>query len=105
VKLKIAEFIVQNEFFMSERELCRLPSVFHMSVQMTMSELEARNDAREWKRYYFAKNPVFTHRDFMTTIISRGRTRATANNLLALHLTSGRLCSGGIPACFGKRRM
>jgi len=40
---------------------------------------------------YFAKNPVFTHSDFMTAIMSRGRTRATANNLLALHLASGRL--------------
>jgi DNA-binding GntR family transcriptional regulator len=43
VKLKIAEFVVQNEFSMSERELSRLLGVSHMSVNRTMRELEAMN--------------------------------------------------------------
>lgn len=40
---------------------------------------------------FFSENPVFSHRDFLAAIAGRGRTRATANNLLALHLASGRL--------------
>lgn len=40
---------------------------------------------------FFAKNPVFSHGDFLAALSARGRTKATANNLLALHLASGRL--------------
>lgn len=40
---------------------------------------------------FFAKNPVFRHEDFLAASAARGRTKATANNLLALHLASGRL--------------
>ena len=40
---------------------------------------------------FFATNPVFSHGDFLAVLAARGRTRATANNLLALHLASGRL--------------
>ena len=40
---------------------------------------------------FFAKNPVFSHGDFLASLAARGRTRSTANNLLALHLASGRL--------------
>jgi len=40
---------------------------------------------------FFAENPVFSHGDFLAALAARGRTVATANNLLALHLASGRL--------------
>jgi len=40
---------------------------------------------------FFARNPVFSHRDFLAALAARGRTRATGNNLLALHMASGRL--------------
>ena len=40
---------------------------------------------------FFAEKPVFSHGDFLAALTARGRTRATANNLLAMHLASGRL--------------
>jgi len=40
---------------------------------------------------FFSENPVFTHKDFLAVLSARGRAKATANNLLALHLASGRI--------------
>jgi predicted transcriptional regulator of viral defense system len=40
---------------------------------------------------FFASRPVFSHKEFVATFEARDRSRATANNLLALHLASGRL--------------
>jgi predicted transcriptional regulator of viral defense system len=34
---------------------------------------------------------VFGHGEFLAAVADRGRSKATANNLLALHLASGRL--------------
>lgn len=43
VRLKIINFILKNEFLMSEREISRLLHVSHMSVNRTMRELWAMN--------------------------------------------------------------
>jgi len=43
VKLKIVEFLLKNESLMSEREMSRILSVSHMSVNRMMRELEAIN--------------------------------------------------------------
>jgi predicted nucleotidyltransferase len=43
VRLKIIEFVLKNEFPMSEREISRILSVSHMSVNRTMRELAAMN--------------------------------------------------------------
>jgi predicted nucleotidyltransferase len=43
VRLKIINFILKNEFLMSEREMSRILSVSHMSVNRTMRELAAMN--------------------------------------------------------------
>jgi len=40
---------------------------------------------------FFASHPVFGHGEFLAAVTDRGRSKATANNLLALHLASGRL--------------
>jgi predicted transcriptional regulator of viral defense system len=40
---------------------------------------------------FFAAHPVFSHEEFLAAVADRGRSKATANNLLALHLASGRL--------------
>lgn len=43
VRLKIVKFLLKNEALMSEREISRILSVSHMSVNRTMRELEATN--------------------------------------------------------------
>lgn len=43
VRSKIASFILHNKFPMSEREISRLLSVSHMSVNRAMRDLEAMN--------------------------------------------------------------
>lgn len=43
VRLKIINFVLKNEFLMSEREMSRILSVSHMSVNRTMRELAAMN--------------------------------------------------------------
>jgi predicted transcriptional regulator of viral defense system len=40
---------------------------------------------------FFASHSVFSHGEFLAAVADRGRSRSTANNLLALHLASGRL--------------
>ena len=40
---------------------------------------------------FFATHSVFSHGEFLATLEARGRSKATANNLLALHLASGKL--------------
>ena len=43
VRLKIVNFLLKNEFLMSEREIARILDVSHMSVNRAMRELEAMN--------------------------------------------------------------
>ncbi len=43
VRLKIVKFLIHNEALMSEREMSRILSVSHMSVNRAMRELEAVN--------------------------------------------------------------
>jgi len=43
VKFKIVKFLLKNEALMSEREISRILSVSHMSVNRTMKELSAMN--------------------------------------------------------------
>jgi predicted nucleotidyltransferase len=43
VRLKIVKFLLKNETLMSEREISRILSVSHMSVNRTMRELWAMN--------------------------------------------------------------
>lgn len=61
---------------------------FHVELLLLYIVMKAQN-GKSLK--FFAENPVFSHGDFVAALVARGRTRSTANNLLALHLASGRL--------------
>jgi predicted nucleotidyltransferase/DNA-binding CsgD family transcriptional regulator len=49
VKFKIIRFLLKNEILMSEREIARILSVSHMSVNRAMRELEATNLVRPFR--------------------------------------------------------